>query len=429
MTYTGKRRAFDSGGALKWSDVLPAYTGAVSTGNTGSLPICFMSPGESEYCLLPGLADVHVHLREPGFSYKETVKTGTLAAARGGFTAICSMPNLNPVPDSLENLMTQIHIIENDAVINVYPYGAITKGEKGERLSDLEALGPFVCAFSDDGSGVQSTGLMREAMLEAKRLGKIIAAHCEDNSLRGSGYVHSGAYAAAHGHRGIPSECEWRQLERDLELVAETGCAYHMCHASTKESVGLIRRAKAAGLDVTCETAPHYLLIDDRMMREDGRYKMNPPIRGSDDRKALIEGIQDGTIDIIATDHAPHARDEKDLGLSGSAFGVTGLECAFPVLFTHLVKTNICSLEKLIKLMAVAPRERFGLPLRENDFTVFNLSREHSVRPEEFLSSGKSTPFEGWPVYAGCVMTVCSGRAVWLDSSDELFKTQGGVCG
>ena len=300
--------------------------------------------------VFPGFIDVHVHLREPGFSYKETVKSGSLAAARGGYTAVCSMPNLKPVPDTLGNLEAQLEIIKKDAAINVLPYGSITKGEQGGELSDMEEMAPYVCAFSDDGRGVQSEEMMKAAMLKAKSLGKMIVAHCEDNSLLNGGYIHLGNYAAAHGHRGICSESEWKPIERDIKLAAETGCAYHVCHISTKESVELIRKAKAAGVDVTCETAPHYLLLSDKDLQEDGRFKMNPPLRDESDREALIEGICDGTIDMIATDHAPHSAEEKSRGLEKSLMGIVGIETAFPLLYTYLVKKNIITLEKLVEL-------------------------------------------------------------------------------
>jgi len=368
--------------------------------------------------LLPGLVDVHVHLREPGFSYKETIAAGSRAAARGGFTAVCPMPNLNPVPDSLESLDMQLDIIRRDAVVHATPYGAISKGEKGERLADLEAMAPYVCAFSDDGKGVQSASLMKEAMLRAKSLGKIVAAHCEDNSLLAGGYIHDGEYARAHGHAGISSASEWRAIERDLRLVEETGCAYHVCHVSARESVALIREAKKKGLDVSCETGPHYLVLDDGMLQEHGRFKMNPPIRSKADREALIEGMLDGTIDMIATDHAPHSTDEKSKGLRNSLMGVVGLETSFPVMYTHFVRTGMLSLEQLIRLMSINPARRFGLPVglsedAPTDFTVFDLKSEYAVDPDAFLSKGRATPFEGMRVFGECLMTVCGGRIVW----------------
>ena len=371
-------------------------------------------PGEG-LTIFPGFADVHVHFREPGFSYKETIASGSRAAAHGGYTAVCTMPNLDPAPDSPENLKVQLDAIEHTAVIPVFPYGTITVGEKGEELSDLKGLAPQVIAFSDDGHGVQRDKMMRKAMIRVKELGKLIAAHCEDNSLLHGGYIHDGDYAAAHGHRGICSESEWGQIARDLELVRETGCAYHVCHISTKESVSLIRRAKAEGLNVSCETAPHYLLLNDSMLQEDGRFKMNPPIRSEEDRQALLEGLRDGTIDMIATDHVPHTAEEKSRGLEKSLMGVSGLECAFPLLYTHLVLKGELTLKQLIDLMSTNPRRRFGLPdtLTDGnpaDFTVFDLNASYTIDPETFLSMGKSTPFAGWEVRGRCVLTV-AGRS------------------
>ena len=366
--------------------------------------------------LLPGLADVHVHLREPGFSYKETIATGTAAAARGGYTTVCPMPNLDPVPDSLPHLREELDIIARDAVIHTLPYGAITVGEKGQALAELEAMAPYVVAFSDDGHGVQDGAMMREAMLRAKALGKLVVAHCEVNALLRGGYIHDGQYARAHGHAGICSESEWRQVERDLALARETGCGYHVCHISTKESVALIRRAKREGVDVTCETAPHYLLLNDGDLREEGRFKMNPPLRDRADQEALLEGIADGTIDMIATDHAPHAVEEKSRGLKGSAMGIVGVETAFPLLYTHLVrKQRLISLERLVELMALAPRRRFGLPggaltaRAEADITLFDLDAEYVIDPNDFLSMGRATPFEGWKVHGKCLETLCGG--------------------
>lgn len=368
--------------------------------------------------ILPGFADVHVHLREPGFSYKETILSGTRAAARGGYTVVCAMPNLSPVPDCAENLAVQLAAIERDAAVRVLPYGAISRGEKGRELSDMDALAPMVAAFSDDGKGVQNDGLMRQAMLKARALGRIIAAHCEDEMLLRGGCIHDGQFAAEHGLPGICSESEWRQLERDLRLVRETGCAYHMCHVSTKESVELIRRAKAEGLDVSCETAPHYLLLSDAMLRDEGRFKMNPPVRGEADRLALLEGIKDGTVDMIATDHAPHSAEEKGRGLRGSLMGVVGLETAFPVLYTALVKTGEISLERLVGLMCVNPRKRFGLPGGiepgdEADFCVVDLNEKFTIDSRDFLSMGGATPFEGMEVYGRVKYTAVKGEAVW----------------
>lgn len=366
--------------------------------------------------LLPGFADVHVHLREPGFSYKETIATGTRAAAHGGYTTICSMPNLNPAPDCMDSLLPQLSAIAKDAVIQVVPYGTITMGERGETLSDMEGLAPYVAAFSDDGRGVQSDEMMEAAMVKAKELGRMIVAHCEDNSLLRDGYIHDGEYARTHGHRGICSESEWKQVERDLELVRKTGCPYHVCHISAKETVALIRKAKAEGLDVTCETGPHYLVMDDSMLQEDGNFKMNPPLRDKADREALLEGIKDGTIDMIATDHAPHSAEEKSRGLEKSPMGIVGLETAFPILYTYLVKPGIITLERLLELLCTKPRERFGLETGERaDCSLWDLEAEYAVDPAEFASMGRNTPFAGWPVSGQCRATVCAGELVWKD--------------
>lgn len=365
-----------------------------------------------KYIIVPGLCDVHVHFREPGFSYKETIASGSAAAAHGGYTAVCTMPNLDPVPDSAEHLQVQLDAIKRGAAIKVLPYGAITVGEKGERLADMEAMSDKVCAFSDDGKGVQNDEMMREAMAKAKRLGKIIAAHCEDNSLLFGGYIHDGEYARMHGHRGISSASEYKQIERDLRLAAETGCAYHVCHISTKESVELIRQAKAHGVNVTCETAPHYLVLCDEDTQEDGRFKMNPPLRSREDKKALIEGIKDGTIDMIATDHAPHSAKEKGRGLEKSLMGVVGLETAFPVLYTELVMKNIITLDRLVELMSFKPKERFGIDTN-NDFAVFDISEAYKIDPENFLSMGRATPFAGREVFGRCLLTVHNEKVVY----------------
>lgn len=365
-----------------------------------------------KYIIVPGLCDVHVHFREPGFSYKETIASGSAAAAHGGYTAVCTMPNLDPVPDSAEHLQVQLDAIKRGAAIKVLPYGAITVGEKGERLADMKAISDKVCAFSDDGKGVQNDEMMREAMTAAKRLGKIIAAHCEDNSLLLGGYIHDGEYAKAHGHRGISSASEYKQIERDLRLAEETGCAYHVCHISTKESVELIRQAKARGVDVTCETAPHYLVLCDEDMQEDGRFKMNPPLRSREDKKALIEGINDGTIDMIATDHAPHSAEEKGRGLGKSLMGVVGLETAFPVLYTELVTKNIITLDRLVELMSFKPKERFGIDTN-NDFAVFEIGEAYKIDPKDFLSMGRATPFAGREVFGRCLLTVHNEKVVY----------------
>ena len=376
---------------------------------TGSELSVFNSP---RFAVFPGFCDVHVHFREPGFSYKETIASGSLASARGGYTDVCTMPNLNPVPDSKEHLKQQQDLIDATACIHVHPYGAITVGQKGEALSDLAGMAEHCIAFSDDGRGVQSDEMMRRAMEEARTLGKMIVAHCEDNSLLRGGYIHDGDYAKTHGHRGICSESEWGQIARDLQLVKQTGCAYHVCHISTKESVDIIRKAKAEGVNVTCETGPHYLILDDSFLQEDGRFKMNPPLRSKEDREALIEGLLDGTIDMIATDHAPHSAEEKSRGLEKSAFGIVGIETAFPLLYTYLVKPGILSLERLVALLTVNPRKRFGIPCGV-DFTVWDLDAVSKIDPNEFLSMGKATPFAGWEVSGKCMATVCDGKVVY----------------
>ncbi len=369
---------------------------------------------DGKYVVFPGLCDVHVHLREPGFSYKETIKSGTEAAARGGYSTVCSMPNLNPVPDGIENLRVQLDIIGRDACINVIPYGSITKGQQGKELSSLEDMARHVCAFSDDGRGVQDDEMMRAAMLEAKRLGKLIAAHCEVNSLLEGGYIHKGKYASEHGHRGICSESEYEQIKRDIKLAEETGVSYHVCHISCRESVEAIREAKNRGVDITCETGPHYLVLCDEDLKESGSFKMNPPLRGADDREALIRGIIDGTIDMIATDHAPHSAEEKSRGLEKSAFGIVGVETAFSVMYTHLVKTGRISMDRLCELMCTAPRERFGFKY-DNSYSVFELETPYTVDPERFASKGRSTPFEGAELYGRCVLNVIDGKTVYAD--------------
>ena len=389
---------------------------SVSVSNGGT--VCFSSPvadvSNGSFLLIPGLVDVHVHLREPGFSYKETIASGTHAAAKGGYTAVCAMPNLNPAPDTVEHVKEQIAIIERDASVHVYPYGCITMGQKGRgELCDHAALKPYVIGFSDDGKGVQADADMREAMKRVKAAGGMIVAHCEDESLLFNGYIHDGEYARLHGHRGISSASEWKQVERDLKLVRETGCPYHVCHVSTKETVELIRKAKAEGLDVTCETGPHYLTMCDMDLEEDGRFKMNPPIRSAEDREALIEGLLDGTVDIIATDHAPHSAEEKSRGLEKSAMGVVGLETAFAVLYTKLVKTGRVPLEVILAAMTDKPRKRFGIPENEGDFAIFDLEAKWTVDPQTFVSMGHATPFEGWQVQGECIYTSVGGKAVW----------------
>ena len=373
--------------------------------------------------LVPGLIDVHVHLREPGFGYKETIATGTAAAARGGYTTVCSMPNLNPAPDSAASLGEQLALIERDARVRVVPYGCITRRQMGcGEQADLEAMADHVVGFSDDGRGVQRDEDMASAMREAKRLGKPIVAHCEVNDLLKGGYIHDGAYCHEHGHRGICSESEWAQVKRDIELVEQIGCQYHVCHVSTKESVELVRQAKAKGLPVSCETGPHYLVLCDEQLQEEGRWKMNPPIRSAEDRDALVRGVQDGTIEVIATDHAPHSAEEKSRGLEKSAMGIVGLECAFGVLYTHLVEKGLLTLEQLIDRMATAPGRLFGLggTLEEGapaDFTVLDLATTYTIDPETFLSKGKATPFAGWEVRGRAVMTVVGGSCVYEDET------------
>lgn len=369
--------------------------------------------------VVPGLVDVHVHLREPGFSFKETMETGTAAAARGGYTAVCAMPNLNPVPDSAEHLAVELEAIRRGAKVRVYPYGSLTVGERGLEMADISAMADAAVAYSDDGRGVQDEDMMRECMRAVAATGKLLAAHCEVDSLLKGGYIHDGAYARAHGHRGICSESEWREVERDIRLAEETGCAFHVCHVSTKESVRLVREARARGVNVTAETAPHYLLLTEEDLQEDGRFKMNPPLRERADRDALIEGLLDGTIGMIATDHAPHTPEEKSRGLEKSPMGVSGLECAFPVMFTGLVEKGAVTLEKLVELMSSAPAKRFGIPGGEIEvgkpanLAVFDIDTEYTIDSSEFASMGRATPFEGWRVRGKCLMTVCAGRTVW----------------
>ena len=411
-----------SGGVFRAADVLLSGGRIVSIGDRISCHADAVSIDLHKAVLFPGFVDVHVHLREPGFSYKETIRTGTLAAAHGGFVHVAAMPNLDPVPDCAAALDLQRAIIEKDALVHVHPYGAISVGEKGERLADLEGLAPGVIAFSDDGRGVQSESLMREAMMQCHRLDKILAAHCEDNSLLHGGYIHDGAYARAYGHRGICSESEWGPIARDLRLAEETGCAYHVCHVSTKESVALIRAAKRRGVDVTCETAPHYLTFTDEDLQENGRFKMNPPLRAREDRDALIEGLLDGTIDMLVTDHAPHSREEKAQGLEKSAMGVVGLETSFAASYTALVQTGILPLGKLVDLMHGAPMRRFGCgtELAEGqpaDLTAFDLTKTYTVDPETFLTMGRATPFAGCALTGVCKLTMIGGEPVWKEET------------
>ena len=408
-----KRDVFVSGGKV--------FVNSISSFNIESADRVIDCTGK---VIVPGFTDVHVHLREPGFFYKETIATGTAAAAKGGYTCICPMPNLNPVPSTMEALQIQLDIIKSDANVKVVPYGTITMEQNGRSaLSDMEALAPYVCAFSDDGKGVQTGDLMESAMLRAKELDKLIVAHCEDESLLNGGYIHDGTYARKHGHKGICSESEWKQVERDVALSQKTGAGYHVCHISAKETVDIIRRAKAAGIDVTCETGPHYLVLSDADLQEDGRFKMNPPLRDASDREALIEGIKDGTIDMIATDHAPHSAEEKAKGLADSAFGIVGLETSFPILYTHLVKKGVISLEKLIEIMSVNPRKRFDLSggMIEDgqpaDLTVLDLERHYTIDPKEFASMGKATPFAGWEVDGRVLMTLVEGEIKYEETT------------
>ncbi|MBQ2875647.1 MAG: dihydroorotase [Clostridia bacterium] len=397
-------------GTMKKSDLLLDGTSLSVFEGDVSAPSAI--PVFDNIAVLPGFCDVHVHLREPGFSYKETIGTGSLAAARGGYTCVLSMPNLAPTPDTEENLKVQLDLIERDAVIKVIPYGTITKGEGGLELSDMAAMNEQVAGYSDDGRGVQSEEMMLRAMELAASLGKPIVAHCEDNSLLRGGYIHDGEYARAHGHRGICSESEWGPIKRDIELVKKSGCSYHVCHISTKESVELIRRAKAEGVDITCETAPHYILLDDSSMEEDARFKMNPPLRSAEDRLAILEGIKDGTIDAIATDHAPHSAEEKSRGLEKSAMGVVGIETAFPLVYTYLVKTGVITMERAVELLSISPRRRFGIT-SDVGFSIWRLGEKKPIDAKDFLSKGKSTPFLGTPVEAECLLTVYEGKAVY----------------
>ena len=393
--------------------------GVLSFSNCQTAPISAPDmPAFSDCLILPGFCDVHVHLREPGFCYKETIASGTASAARGGYTAVCSMPNLNPVPDSKEHLQVQLDAIRRDAVIAVYPYGSLTVGQAGEEMAELDAMAPDTLGFSDDGKGVQSEEMMRALMIRAKSLGKIVVAHCEDNSLLRGGYIHDGKYAAEHGHRGICSESEWGPIARDLKLAEETGCAYHVCHVSAKESVELIRAAKARGVNVTCETAPHYLVMSDRDLLEEGRFKMNPPLRDESDREALVAGILDGTIDMIATDHAPHSAEEKSRGLEKSAFGIVGLETAFPILYTKLVKTGVLTLEKLVEVLCINPRKRFEIT-SDAGYSVWDVSGEYRIDPAQFVSMGHATPFEGWSVCGENLFTIYNGKIVYSKNKTE----------
>lgn len=431
MNYLIRNASVFFDGAFISSDVL-IIDGIVADIKPFFSPVSGVTVFDMNNCFVfPGLIDVHVHLREPGFSYKETILSGTLAAAHGGFTTVCVMPNLNPVPDSLEHLDMQLEIIENDAVVHVLPYASITVGEKQQELSDMDTLSWLTVAFSDDGVGVQSGEMMETAMIKAKKLGKIIAAHCEVNELLNGGCIHEGEFAREHGYKGISSESEWREVERDIELVRKTRCAYHVCHISTKESVALIRKAKAEGLPISCETAPHYLVYCDADLQDDGRFRMNPPLRSTQDRKALLEGVIDGTIDMIATDHAPHSAEEKSRGLKNSLNGIVGLETSFQILYTKLVKSGVITLERLIELMQVNPAKRFkiGNSLKIGqpaDLTVFDLREEYSIDPNDFLSQGRSTPFEGEKVFGKCLLTMVDGVPAWKDENLLIKKTKNG---
>lgn len=409
------------GGKFKKADVL------IKEGKIHSLGTSISTDGvhcvfdaQDTYFLIPGFVDVHVHLREPGFSYKETIAAGTAAAAAAGYTAVCTMPNLNPPPDTPAHLQVQTDIIERDAKIDVFPFAPITKGRRGVgELVDFAALADKVIGFSDDGTGVQDEGLMREAMLQCKALNKVISAHCEVNSLLHGGYIHEGEYCESHGHKGISSASEWKMIERDCQLAADTGCRYHVCHISTKESVEIIREAKKSGVQVTCETGPHYLTLCDMDLEEDGRFKMNPPLRSAKDRDALLEGICDGTVDVIATDHAPHSAAEKAKGLAGSAMGIVGLETAFGVLHTRLVQTGIITLEKLLDMMSVRPRKIFGMAggaLEAGmpaDLALLDTEKNWTVHPAAFKTMGRATPFAGWQLQGQNRMTILRGEIVY----------------
>ena len=404
-------------GFVKQDAILDGGVLSFSVSQNASVSVPEM-PVFSNCLILPGFCDVHVHLREPGFCYKETVASGTASAARGGFTAVCSMPNLNPVPDSKEHLQVQLNAIKKDAKVAVCPYGALTVRQMGAVIADLDGMARDAIAFSDDGKGIQDENMIRDLMLRAKRLGKMVVAHCEDNALLCGGYIHDGVYSKEHNHRGICSESEWGPIARDLKLAKETGCAYHVCHISTKESVDLIRAAKAEGVDVTCETAPHYLVLCDGDLQEEGRFKMNPPLRSSADRDALIEGILDGTIDMIATDHAPHSAEEKSRGLEKSAFGIVGLETAFPIMYTEFVKTGKMTLERLVELMCLNPRRRFGIT-SDAGYTVWNVEKEYTVNPDEFASMGHATPFADRHVFGENLLTVYNGSVVYRKNEEE----------
>lgn len=366
--------------------------------------------------ICPSFIDVHVHFREPGFSYKETILTGSKAAARGGYTSVCTMPNLKPTPDSYKNLKVELDLIKKANLINVLPYGTLTKNQDGKTISNMKEISKYVVGYTDDGKGVTDKKVMEECMKIAKALNKIIVTHCEDKSLiKPNACIHDGEYAKKHNHIGISKESEYLEIKKDIKLLNKIKCKYHVCHVSTKESLALIKAAKKKGIDITCETAPHYLLLNDSMLKESGNYKMNPPIRSKVDQTALIKAIKDGTIDLIATDHAPHAKEEKDKGLEKSLFGIVGLETAFPLLYTYLVKKKIISLKRLLELLIYSPNKRFSIPLDKNSFTVFDLNNKYKIDSKEFLSKGKSTPFIGKQVYGRCLLTMYKNKVVFKE--------------
>lgn len=411
------------GHSIRKADITVCYGHIVAVAPDLPVPEGWYVIDAAGKTVLPGLVDAHVHLREPGFSYKETIKEGTRAASRGGFTTVCTMPNLNPVPDSIAALGEQLSIIERDALVEVLPYASITKGRLGREPVDYQALAPLVAGFSDDGSGVQDAAVMRRAMVGVTETGKVLAAHCEVNDLLRGGYIHDGEYAREHGHRGICSESEWREVERDLRLARQTGCRLHICHVSTRESLMIVRQAKAEAVPITCETAAHYLAFCDKDLQEDGRFKMNPPLRSESDRNALLEAVADGTVDIIASDHAPHSAEEKSRGLEKSAMGVTGLELSFPAAYTYTVKSGLITLEHLVRMMACRPREIFGIrgglrPGDRADITIVDLDRKFTVDPDTFVSKGKATPFAGKELYGKVEGTIAGGEVVYL--SEEL---------
>lgn len=371
----------------------------------------------------PGLIDVHVHLREPGYERKETIETGTKAAARGGYTTIAAMANTIPVPDSMESVTYIEGLLQQSAQVRVFPYAAITLGERGQEIVDVEALSETsILGFSDDGRGIQEAGVMYQAMQRAKAVNKPIVAHCEDDSLLFGGYLHDGEYAKANGHRGILSVSESAQIARDIMLAQATGVHYHICHISTKESVELVRFAKAQGINVTAEVSPHHLILcDTDIVNDDPNFKMNPPLRADADRIACVQGLLDGTIDVIATDHAPHHEDEKAWGIETAPFGIVGLETAFPLMYTKFVKTGKMTLKQLIDCMSTKPANIFNLPYgtlevgAAADITIIDLDKEMEIDSSQFLSKGKNTPFNGYNVTGWPVMTLVGGRVAYKD--------------